>query len=314
MSRYYDDRNSLKVAAVVRDAVIVGLILVLVPAFWPFRSVPTGTRGVLTQFGAIKQIEPEGLVFVPPWQYIQLFSIRAEAADINKASGSTIDQQNVDTDLTVRYNIKPDKVAEVYEQYSHDGDLQSYVQTATQETFKAVTARYTAPELISKRTQVSTDIRTLLQAKLDTYGANVINIDMRNFEFSAEYKAAINQKVTQEQLRQVADNKLKTVESEQRQKVAIAEAEANALKAAADGKAYAAVAEATAESKGLLLKAQAQAQALQVQNDALAKNKDVLELRRIEVELAKAEKWDGKLPEAIYAGAPIPFLNVKNNN
>jgi regulator of protease activity HflC (stomatin/prohibitin superfamily) len=178
---------------------------------------------------------------VPPWQHIQLFSIRAEAADINKASGSTIDQQNVDTDLTVRYNIKPDKVAEVYEQYSHDGDLQSYVQTATQETFKAVTARYTAPELISKRTQVSTDIRTLLQSKLDTYGANVINIDMRNFEFSAEYKAAINQKVTQEQLRQVADNKLKTVESEQRQKVAIAEAEANALKAAADGNAYAAV-------------------------------------------------------------------------
>jgi len=152
VSRYFDDRRSVKVAAVVRDVVIVALILVLVSGFWPFRSVPTGTRGVLTQFGAIKQIEPEGLVFVPPWQHIQLFSIRAEAADINKASGSTIDQQNVDTDLTVRYNIKPDKVAEVYEQYSHDGDLQSYVQTATQETFKAVTARYTAPELISGQT------------------------------------------------------------------------------------------------------------------------------------------------------------------
>jgi hypothetical protein len=81
--------------------------------------------------------------------------------------------------------------------------------------------------------------------------------------------------------------------------VAIAEAEAGALKAKADGEAYANLKIATA-----------QAEALRVQNVALAQNKDVLELRRIEVEKIKAERWDGKLPEAIYAGAPIPFLNV----
>jgi hypothetical protein len=56
--------------------------------------------------------------------------------------------------------------------------------------------------------------------------------------------------------------------------------------------------------------AQAQADALKVQNAALAQNKDVLELRRIEVERLKAEWWDGKLPENIYASAPVPFLNV----
>jgi prohibitin 2 len=56
--------------------------------------------------------------------------------------------------------------------------------------------------------------------------------------------------------------------------------------------------------------AKAQAEALRVQNAAIAQNKDVLELRRIEVEKIEAEKWDGALPTAIYAGAPIPFLNV----
>ena len=25
---------------------------------------------------------------------------------------------------------------------------------------------------------------------------------------------------------------------------------------------------------------------------------------------AKADKWDGKLPQNVYAGAPVPFLNV----
>ena len=139
-----------------------------------------------------------------------------------------------------------------------------------------------------------------LRDKLALYGAQVINIDMRNFSFSDSYMHAINDKVTQEQLRLAAENKLKTVEAEQKQKVAIAEAEASAQKARADGEAYA-----------NLALAKAQAQAIREQNAALAQNKDVLELRRIEVEKTKAEKWNGALPAAVYAGAPIPFLHVE---
>ncbi len=291
--------GGINAAKWVRNLIVLFAVVVLLAAFWPFRSVPTGSRGVLTQFGAIKQIEPEGLVLVMPWQRLALFSIRAESAQIDNADGSTSDQQPVKVSLTVRYSISPDKVSEVYEKYSHDGDLSSYVQTATQEVFKAVTARYNAPDLIAKRSQVSSDINQALRQKLDMYGAQVINIDMRNFSFSDTYMHAINEKVTQEQLRLAAENKVKTVEAEQRAKVVTAEAEANALKAQADGEAYATVKAATA-----------QAEALRVQNEALAKSKEVLELRRIEVERVKAEKWDGKLPQNIYAGAPIPYFNV----
>jgi len=282
-----------------RTIVILFVLLVVFLTFWPFVSVPTGSRGVRTQFGAIKGIEPEGLAIVPPWQRMALFSIRAEQAQIDNADGSTSDTQPVKVSLTVRYSIAPDRVSEVYEKYSHDGNLSSYVQTATQEVFKAVTAKYTAPDLIAKRSQVSSDINLALKQKLEMYGAQVINIDMRNFSFSDTYMHAINEKVTQEQLRLAAENKVKTVEAEQRAKVVTAEAEANALKAKADGEAYATVKAANA-----------QAEALRVQNDAMAKNRDVLELRRIEVERVKAERWDGKLPQNVYAGAPIPYFNV----
>lgn len=275
------------------------IVVVLVAVLWPFYSVPTGSRGVVTQFGKIVGIEGEGLTVLPPWQKLSNFSIRAEKADIENAEGSTSDTQPVKVSLTVRYSIATDRVAEVFEKYSHDGNLSSYVQTATQEVFKAVTARYTAVDLIGQRAKVSNDISAALREKLTIYGAQVINIDMRNFSFSESYMHAINDKVTQEQLRLAAENKLKTVEAEQKQKVAIAEAEAGAQKARADGEAY-----------SNLTIAKAQAEALRVQNEALAKNKDVLELRRIEVEKVKAEKWNGALPEAIYAGAPIPFLNV----
>lgn len=278
---------------------VVGLFLLVM--IWPFYSVPTGSRGVVTQFGKIVGVESEGLAVLPPWQKLSNFSIRAEQADIEKAEGSTSDTQPVHVSMTVRYSIAVDKVAEVFEKYSHDGNLASYVQTATQEIFKAVTARYSAPDLIAKRAQVSNDIGIALREKLAIYGAQVINIDMRNFAFSDSYMAAINDKVTQEQKKLAADNRVKTAEAEQKIKVVTAEAEANAVKATADGEAYANLTVATAKAK-----------ALRVQNDALAQNKDVLELRRIEVEQTKAEKWDGALPYAIYAGAPIPFLDVAN--
>jgi prohibitin 2 len=289
----------------IKKSIILGvgavIALLILYVIWPLYAVPTGSRGVITQFGRIVGIENEGLAVLPPWQKLTIFSIRAEQADIEGAEGSTSDTQPVKVSMTVRYSIATDRVSEVFEKYSHNGDLSSYVQTATQEIFKAVTARYTAPDLIAQRAKVSADINAALRDKLSLYGAQVINIDMRNFSFSESYMHAINDKVTQEQLRLAAENKLKTVEAEQKQKVAIAEAEAGALKAKADGEAYANLKIATA-----------QAEALRVQNAALAQNKDVLELRRIEVEKTKAERWDGRLPQNIYAGAPIPFLNVGN--
>ena len=291
--------KSLLQAILLKYGIIILVIAILLFWLWPIRSVPTGSRGVVTVGGAIKGIESEGFMFVAPWQTLNIFNIRAEEAAVENADGSTSDTQPVRVSLTVRYSIKPDKVAEVFEKYSHDGNLQSYVQTATQEVFKAVTAKYTAPDLIGKRSLVSSDILDALRKKLEVYGAQVINVDMRNFSFSQDYMAAISDKVTQEQLRLGAENKLKTVESEQKQKVAIAEAEATALKAQSDGEAY-----------QILKLATAQADALKVQNAALAQNKDVLELRRIEVEQTKASKWNGQLPSSVYASAPIPFFNV----
>lgn len=265
----------------------------------PLHTVPTGHRGVITVGGNIKGIQSEGYLLLWPWEKLNIFNVRAEQADIEKAEGSTSDLQPVTTSLTVRYSVMPAKVAEVFEKYSKDGDLDSYISTATQETFKAVTARFTAPDLIAKRAQVSNEIGDQLRAKVAQYGAQIINIDMRSFSFSKEYMAAINEKATQEQLRQAAENKVLTVTAEQKQKVAVAEAEAAAERARADGEAYAALKIATA-----------QADAIKAQNAALTQSREVLELRRVEVELEKAKRWNGELPTHIYGSAPVPFLNV----
>jgi len=295
---------------IVRDFLIALCVLIIVMWIWPFASVPTGSRGVVTQFGRIIGIEAEGLAVLPPWQKLSVFSIRAESATIDKAIGGTSDTQPVDTSLTVYYNIDPDKVSYVFEKYSHSGDLSSYVTTATQEVFKAVTAKYTATDLIAKRATVSNDIYLALQAKLDKYGAHVVNIDMRTFEFAPDYMRAIQGKVVQTQLLLQAENRVKTVEAEQKQRVAVAEAEANIARARAQGAADSEKAQADGHAYSVLKNATAAADALKLQNAALATSKDVLQIKQLEVQLQWAQNWKGEYPSIIGSGAPAAFMNI----
>lgn len=306
-ARTYEIPNTF---AIVRDITLVTVALIILLICWPFSSVPTGSRGVVTQFGRIVGIEPEGLVTLPPWQRLTVFSIRAEAATIEKAVGGTSDTQPVDTSLTVYYNISPDKVSYVFEQYSHTGDLSTYVTTATQEVFKAITAQHTATELIAQRAAVSNQIFLALQAKLDKYGAHVINIDMRTFEFASDYMRAIQGKVVQTQLLLQAENKVKTVEAEQRQRVAVAEAEANIVRAKAQGDADAAKAAADGNAYSVRTNATAAADALKLQNAALASSKDVLSIKQLEVQLQWAQNWKGEYPSIIGGNAPASFMNI----
>lgn len=297
-NRYATERG-LNVFRFTVDIVIAIVSLTMLMLIWPLREVPTGHRGVITVGGKINGIQQEGFFLILPWQKLSVFNVRAESAAIDNADGATSDQQPVKTSLVVRYSVVPGKVSEVFEQYSKDGNLDSYISTASMDTFKAVTAKYTAPNLIAQRPQVAADILALLRVRVAQYGAQIINVDMTNFSFNPAYMAAINEKTNQDQLLQAAEKKVLTITAQQKEKVAVAEAEATALKAKADGQAYAVTKEA-----------EAAANALRIQNAALQQSKDVLELRRIEVELVKAKAWDGALPQHIYAGAPIPFLQV----
>jgi uncharacterized membrane protein YqiK len=60
---------------------------------------------------------------------------------------------------------------------------------------------------------------------------------------------------------------------------------------------------ATADAQATRLKGQAEADASEALAKALETNANLVALRR-------AERWNGQLPQNIYAGAPIPFLQV----
>lgn len=255
-----------------------------------YTIIPEGNRGIRVSFGEATGMTSQGWQWkIPIFQQIKPVSVMADAVEIKNAEGATRDTQPVHTNLVVRYHINENEALRIYKDISKDGDLDNIVFTSTLEAFKAVTSKYSADELISRRPEVSTAMSVAIQNKLHNYGATLLSVDVTGFSFSKSYMDAINSKVTEKELREAEVNKLERIKVEQQQSVVKANAEAEAAIATAKGKA----------------------EATRLEAAALRENNSILEVRRIEVAKIQAERWDGKLPSTVMGNA-VPMINIGN--
>lgn len=298
-TNYSSAHEEVIVWKLVVAAIAACLALIMVYGSWFI--VPSGTRAVLTTFSEYSSTYDAGLHFkIPLIQSTHKINVRTQSAEVKNAEGGTHDLQPVHVGLMVRFSIMPDKVKHVFTAYATDGDMDHFVTTATAEAFKSVTAKYSAPNLIIQRSQVSNDVLNALQTKVNQYGLKIENIDMTEFSFGKEYMQAVNAKVREEQNMATQANVLKRIEIEQQQKVVTAKAEAESTQARAAAEAFSITAVATAKAK-----------ALEVEGKALRENSNVAELRRIEVDMVRAQRWNGSVPTTMYGSAPIPFVTQK---
>ena len=103
---------------------------------------------------------------------------------------------------------------------------------AIQESVKAVTSKYTAEELITKRNEVSDNCEKELNEKISMYGLMVDSLNITDFDFSDEFNKAIEEKQVAEQKVLTAKQELEKekIEAEKKLVKARAEKEANELK------------------------------------------------------------------------------------
>lgn len=146
---------------------------------------------------------------------------------------------------------------------------------ARPEAFKAVTARFTAEELVTRRNEVSEQIATQLRAKLARHGLVLDEFSIANFAFSPSFASAIEAKVNAEQKKLQADRDLLRIQVEAEQRIATARAKAEALR-------------------------------LQRQEVTPL----LLELRRPENERLAVDKWNGQLPTTTVGGGALPFITL----
>ena len=257
-----------------RPVLIIATILLLFLFFKPWVQIGAGERGVVLNFGAVqKNVMGEGLhLRIPVMQDVIILDVKVQKS-ITSAAASSSDLQEVSSEVALNYHIIPDKANNVYQSIGIHFK-ERIIDPAVQEVVKAVTARYTAEELITKRPAVSEAMRTTLSERLLAHNMAVDAFSIVGFSFSKIFMEAIESKQTAEQLALKARRDLDRIKIEAEQKVTTAKAEAESLR-------------------------------LQRANISL----DLIELRKVEANLKAIEKWNGILPQVTGSGA-VPFIGV----
>jgi len=249
------------------------LVLLLLWALAPYGIVPAGSRGVMTTFGNPSDaVLGEGIHFrIPLAQQIHTLETRVQKSE-GEGDAASKDLQAVHTRVAINYHLEPHQVATVFKTIGPTTDViaDRIILPAAQESMKAVTARFTAEELITRRTDVREGIASLLREKMQRHGLVLDEFAVVNFRFSESFAKAIEAKVGAEQDKLRAERDLLRIRVEAEQKITQAKAEAESL---------------------ALQRAQV--------------TTELLKLREIENQRAAIAKWNGVLPSTTYGNVPL---------
>jgi regulator of protease activity HflC (stomatin/prohibitin superfamily) len=204
--------DSLKSSNKKNKDVYIAVQLTLVIIFLAILSkffviVNAGERGVLMQFGKVQeQILGEGLhVIVPTVYSVKKLSIRVQKQE-SSAEASSKDLQDVFTDVALNWHIIPDEANAIFQQIGDEKEVvDRIIDPAVEEVLKAVMAKYTAEEIITKRGEVKAAVDDSLTLRLVTYHIAVDDISLVHVHFSQRFSDAVEAK-------QIAEQEAKTGE------------------------------------------------------------------------------------------------------
>jgi regulator of protease activity HflC (stomatin/prohibitin superfamily) len=216
----------------------------------------------------------EGIHLIAPQvNTVELLEVRTQKEEAQSQAASK-DLQTVSTTVAINFHLSPEGVDDLYKKVGTDYKSR-IIDPVTQESLKAVTARYTAEELIRLREKVKTEVQNDVTNRLAPYNIVVepAGVSITNFSFSDEFNKAIEQK-------QVAQ------QTAEKQRYVLQQAKLQAETA-------------VTEAKGNAEAARINAQALQAQGGSRVLAREWI------------EKWDGKLP-MVSGGNGNMILDVRD--
>lgn len=250
---------------------IVLSVLIAVLLVFSFSIISPGERGVVIRLGAINRVMDEGFHFnIPLLEKVKVVNIQTQKEQVEAMSASK-DLQMVTTTVALNYHLDAASVGLLWQEIGKDYK-EKLIDPAIQEAVKASTAKFTAEQLVTQRSEVRDEIKKNITERLGADYITVTEISIVNFGFSQAFDEAIENKVTAEQNALAAKNQLEQVKFEAEQRIEKARAEAEAIRI--------------------------QAEAIQNQGGAEY------------VQLQAIDAWNGQLPTYMMDGA-MPFINIK---
>ncbi|MDD3285312.1 MAG: SPFH domain-containing protein [Patescibacteria group bacterium] len=281
---------------------VLGVVLLFISL--GVKTVSSDSRGLRFNFGAIssQSLEP-GLHFNwPIMQTIKTVSIQPleikTDIPVDGSGAITKDNQTIGAQLTLFYVYDQEKLPLMWKDFGEE-KLRTILSKSMTESFKAQVGKYDI--FVLPMSQDTIRLQTLRQIKnmMAAYPLFVTELKITNYDWSDDFDAQIKETMNRSQQVKQKEQELLITEQEAQKKVKNAEAEKTALVTAAEGKKIAAGLEA--EAKAL------EGEGIRKYNEAVAKNMALeIQLRQLDIERIKAERWDGKyVPTNNYGPIPV---------
>lgn len=267
----------------------------------PYRTGPTevGVRtvkmSILGEKGVEQKVYAPGTTqwFVPFFTDWHTFDTRMQNLEMTGALGrgdgtardelvfKTIDGNDISLDVIVSYKIIPEQAPMILQEVAtNDIELrESIVRTVARSKPRDIFGELDTEDfyIAENRTQKSQEVEAKLNEILRPYGVEVSRVGTRDYRYSPEYQAAIEDKKVAEQEAEKLKSETKATEAQFLTEVAKTMADNEKLRAQADGEYRRAMIESDAYyeqqkslAKAILAEGQAEAEAIKEMNAALS--------------------------------------------
>ena len=225
--------------------IAVGILIIL---FAGFKTVRPIERGVIERFGKYQRTKEAGLTWIIPMiDKMYKVNITEQMVDVMPQMVITKDKLNAEVDAVVYYMIR-DVKASIYNVDNHRSQLTSLART----TLRAVIGNMTLTDANEKRSDINSQVETVLDKETNSYGVEVLRVEIQKIEPPEDVQDSMN----------------KVVKAEQ-EKIAARDM-ATATETRADGEKRAEIKKAEGVKRGLVLSAEGEAEAIKAVADANA--------------------------------------------
>lgn len=199
----------------------IGVIVLIFLLCTTICIVPTGTIGVKTSFGVVSGKAGEGLNIKAPWEGIVKLNTKIQKQSFVGLTASTKDAQSISNiNFDINYRLVEDKAVEIFSSVGENYQ-ETLMNPLLTQLLKDRLALYNAEDLVISRNQIVEDITARLKESLEPYGIEIVAVSLANYDFSAQFSKALEDKA-------VAATEIQTAKNNQEK--ARIEAETNAIK------------------------------------------------------------------------------------
>ena len=200
--------------------IFIVLILILLFVILPgIRVINQYERGVVLTLGRYSGVKNPGLrLLIPYIQSMRKVDVRSTPIDVPRQEVITKDNVTVSVDAIVYFKVI-DSAKAILETTDYVYATSQFAQAALRD----VTGNFELEDLLSKRDEISQQIKVIVDSETDKWGIDVENVKLQNIELPQDMKRAMAKQAEAERERRAA---IITAEGEKASAQAVSEAAA----------------------------------------------------------------------------------------